>query len=180
MKVFWQERRAGQRLILETDDGNEVEVGGVRSKAQGFDAFAKTNTYDPGRAQKGFESMEEAKSFVEFFHPWDLFGGDLDLEVEEEVRPLESADATVVKTEAEAPTPAPESPAASEEETAQPVASEKEEVPFVDQPPEEEEVPVVEQPTEAHQNAPVEESRDVSAGEAEKPQKRGWLFWRKG
>ena len=86
MKVYWQERRKGQRLILFTDDEGEVEVGAVRETPRGFDALAKTNTYDPGRAQKGFGTMEEAKAFVEIFHPWDLFGGDLNLEVEPEVR----------------------------------------------------------------------------------------------
>ena len=114
MKLYWQERRAGQRLILAQDDGELLEVGGVRSTREGFDAFAKTNTYDPGRARKGFESMEEAKSFVEFFHPWDLFGGDHDLEVEPEVRPIEGSVATAVTAEADEPAPASESPAVPE------------------------------------------------------------------
>lgn len=85
-KVFWQERRSGQRLILSGDDETEVEVGAVRQTPRGFDALAKTNTYDPGRAQKGFATMEEAKEFVESFHPWDIFGGDWEMEVEPEVR----------------------------------------------------------------------------------------------
>ena len=86
MKVYWKERRAGQRLILLLDDESETEVGAVRETKRGFDALAMTNTYDPGRAQKGFPSIEEAKAFVEAFHPWDIFGGDWDLEVEPEVR----------------------------------------------------------------------------------------------
>ena len=88
MKVFWLERRSGQRLVLTNDDeSDEIEVGAVRKTPRGFDALAKTNTYDPGRAQKDFATMEEAKAFVESFHPWDVFGGDPDLEVEQEIRP---------------------------------------------------------------------------------------------
>ena len=94
MRVFWQERRSGQRLILLADDDSETEVGAVRQTPRGFDALAKTNTYDPGRAQKGFPSIEEAKAFVEEFHPWDIFGGDYDLEVEPEVRRLPTEDST--------------------------------------------------------------------------------------
>ena len=70
MKIYWQQRRAGQRLILFTDDETEIEVGAVRQTPRGFDALAKTNTYDPGRARKGFATIEDAKSFVESFHPW--------------------------------------------------------------------------------------------------------------
>ena len=88
MKLYWQERRAGQRLILDADDDGEVEVGAVRKTPRGYDALAKTNTYDPGRAQKDFATIEEAKAFVEEFQPWDIFGGDLDMEVEPEVRQM--------------------------------------------------------------------------------------------
>ncbi len=91
MRLYWKERRAGQRLVLLDDFGAEIEVGAVRQTKRGFDALAKTNTYDPGRAQKGFASLEEAKEFVEFFHPWDIFGGDLDMSVEAEVQPDPSA-----------------------------------------------------------------------------------------
>ncbi len=91
MKVYWQERRRGQRLVLWGDDGTETEVGAVRQTPRGFDALAKTDTYDPGRAQKDFATIEEAKAFVEEFHPWDIFGGDLDMEVEPEVRPNPAA-----------------------------------------------------------------------------------------
>ena len=66
-------------------------MGAVRQTKRGFDALAMTNTYDPGRAQKGIASMEEAKDFVEAFAPWDLFGGDTDMDVEPEVRPAEGA-----------------------------------------------------------------------------------------
>ena len=86
MELFWRERKAGQILILGSDGETEVDVGMVRRTPRGYDALAKTNTYDPGRAKKGFASMEEAKAFVESFHPWDLFGGDRDLAVDPEVR----------------------------------------------------------------------------------------------
>ena len=91
MKLYWRERRAGQRLILADDEETEVEVGAVRQTPRGFDALAKTNTYDPGRAQKGFPSIDEAKAFVESFRPWDIFGGDWEMEVESEVRPNPAA-----------------------------------------------------------------------------------------
>jgi hypothetical protein len=91
MELYWQERRAGQRLVLLADDGTETEVGAVRQTRRGFDALAMTNTYDPGRAMKGIATMEEAKQFVEAFTPWDLFGGDPHMEVEPEVRPSPAA-----------------------------------------------------------------------------------------
>ena len=72
MQVYWREVRKGQRLILTMDDGQEQEVGGVRATKRGFDAFAQTFGYDPGRAQKGMASMEEANGFVEGFRPWEL------------------------------------------------------------------------------------------------------------
>lgn len=86
MKLYWRERKSGQSLILYSDYETEVEVGMVRRTPRGFDAVAKTNTYDPGRAKRGLASMEEAKAFVESFHPWDLFGGDRDLRVDPELR----------------------------------------------------------------------------------------------
>jgi hypothetical protein len=58
----------------------------VRRTPRGFDAVAKTNTYDPGRSKRELASMEEAKAFVESFHPWDLFGGHWDLQVDPELR----------------------------------------------------------------------------------------------
>lgn len=88
MKVYWQEWRRGQRLILSLDDGGqEEEVGGVRETKRGFDAFAKTFGYEPGRAEKGIPTMEVAKQFVESFKPWELFAGDEELSVEPAVRP---------------------------------------------------------------------------------------------
>ena len=87
MKLYWQERRAGQRLLLEDEDGDTAEMGAVRETRRGFDAFATTNTYDPGRAQKGIPTLDEAKAFVESFRPWELVIGPVDLEIEPEVRP---------------------------------------------------------------------------------------------
>jgi hypothetical protein len=75
----------------------------VRRTPRGFDALAKTNTYDPGRAKKGFASMEEAKAFVESFHPWDLFGGARDLAVDPEVRRMVTDASGPTKDEASQP-----------------------------------------------------------------------------
>ena len=95
MEVFWRERRAGLSLILSHDDGNEEEeVGGIRQTSRGCDAFAKTNTYDPGRSQKGIPTLEEAKAFVESFRPWELFGGEPGMEIDPEVRPMPGATTT--------------------------------------------------------------------------------------
>ena len=88
MELYWRQWKRGQRLILGTDDGDEQEeIGGVRETKRGFDAFAKTFGYDPGRAEKGIPTLEEAKAFVESFTPWDLFVSDEILTVEAEVRP---------------------------------------------------------------------------------------------
>ena len=88
MKVYWREVRKGQRLVLASEDGShEEEIGGVRSTKRGFDAFAKTFGYDPGRAQKGIETMDEAKEFVETFRPWELYEEGQGLSVEADVKP---------------------------------------------------------------------------------------------
>ena len=87
MQLYWEQRRKGQRLILITDDGEQQEeVGGVRETKRGFDAFAKTFGYDPGRAEKGITTIDEAKTFVESFKPWELFVSDESLKVDAEVR----------------------------------------------------------------------------------------------
>jgi len=78
-------------LVIGMDDDdaeNEQEIGGVRANKGAFDAFAKTFGYEPGRAEKGIPDMDQAKEFVESFHPWELFEGTQGLEVEAEVRPL--------------------------------------------------------------------------------------------
>ena len=86
MELYWQAMRKGQRLVLSFDDGQEEEVGGVRETKRGFDAFAKTFGYDPGRAERGIPSMVEAKEFVESFSPWELFQGGQGITVDPEVR----------------------------------------------------------------------------------------------
>ncbi len=87
MKLYWQQVRKGERLVLTSDDEQSVEeIGGVRETKRGFDAFAKTFGYEPGRAQKGIASMEEAKEFVENFRPWNLYDGADGLSVEPAVR----------------------------------------------------------------------------------------------
>ncbi len=87
MKLYWQQARKGERLVLASDDEQSVEeIGGVRETKRGYDAFAKTFGYEPGRAQKGIPSMEEAKEFVESFRPWDLYDGADGLSVEPAVR----------------------------------------------------------------------------------------------
>jgi hypothetical protein len=86
MDLYWQTTRKGQRLVLSSDDGQEEEVGGVRETKKGFDAFAKTFGYEPGRAERGIPSMAEAKEFVESFSPWELFKGGQGATVDPEVK----------------------------------------------------------------------------------------------
>ena len=62
----------------------------MRQTPRGFDALAKTMGYDPGRAQKGFLTMEDAKEFVESFQPWDIFVGSLEVELDPNVHPMPS------------------------------------------------------------------------------------------
>ena len=155
MKLYWQERRMGERLILALHDENEVEVGAVRKTPRGFDALAKTNTYDPGRAQKGFVTIEEAKAFVEAFHPWDLFGGDLDLEVEPDVRSL-PADTAEQAPEEFSQTDAPAG-------VTQPVVKEP-----------------AQSMTSEETSVQAESGPGPSTEGDERPGKRGWKIWKKG
>ncbi len=90
MELYWQHTRRGQRLVLDLGAEGLAEVGGVRETKRGFDAFAQTFGYDPGRAQKGIASMDEAKAFVESFRPWEMYGGADRLGVEPEVRAREA------------------------------------------------------------------------------------------
>ena len=88
MKVYWRQTKRGQQLLLNAEDGeHEEELGAVRETKRGFDALAKTFGYDPGRAQKGIPTLEEAKAFVESFRPWELYHGTEGLTVDAEVRP---------------------------------------------------------------------------------------------
>ena len=88
MIAYWREVRRGQRLVLASEEGGEEEeIGGVRETKRGFDAFAKTFGYDPGRAQKGIATLEETKEFVESFRPWELYDGGYGASVDPVVRP---------------------------------------------------------------------------------------------
>ena len=87
MEVYWKERKNGQRLVCVKEGENEViEICGVRLTKNGYDASAKTFGYDPGRAMRGLPNVDEAKSFVESFRPWELFGSGDGITVESEVR----------------------------------------------------------------------------------------------
>lgn len=88
MKVYWREHKAGQKLMLDPGTGEEMDVGAVRKTPRGFDAMAKTLGYDPGRAERGFPTIEEAKAFVESFHPWDIYVGNAEVEFDPAVHPM--------------------------------------------------------------------------------------------
>ena len=50
MRLYWRQTRRGQRLVIgDKDQESEQEIGGVRETKSGFDAFAKTFGYEPGR-----------------------------------------------------------------------------------------------------------------------------------
>ena len=74
MRVYWKDVRRGQNLILSEQEGQEEIIGGYREHKRGIDAYAQTFSYDPGRSQKGFDTIEDAKEFVEAFRPWELHG----------------------------------------------------------------------------------------------------------
>ena len=92
LELYWQQKRRGQRLMLDYGEDGVAEIGGVRETKRGFDAFAKTVSYDPGRSEKGIGSMEEAKAFVESHRPWELYRGTEALTVQPEVKPAPSED----------------------------------------------------------------------------------------
>ena len=51
MRLYWRQRRRGFDLIVEDDDGDLFNVGGVRhTRRGGIEAMAKTMGYDPGRS----------------------------------------------------------------------------------------------------------------------------------
>ena len=159
MKVYWRHRRRGQNLVLSYEnEDREEEIGGFRETKRGIDAYAKTFSYDPGRSQKDFPTIEDAKAFVEFFKPWELFEGTEDLTVDPEVRPaLDSS--------------SPAAPSTSE----QPAAIATPDQPTESVMPEPEPVAPVLQPEPV---VPFPEPGPVAA----EPQqtKRWWEFWRKG
>ena len=86
MRVYWKDVRRGQSLILSEQEGHEEVIGGFRETGRGIDAQAQTFGYDPGRSQKGFATIEDAKAFVESFKPWELHGAH-DVTVESEAGP---------------------------------------------------------------------------------------------
>ena len=87
MSVYWRYVKRGQNLVIDDDEGHEEIVGGYRESKRGIDAYAKTFGYDPNRSKKGFETLEDAKAFVESFSPWELFGAQ-GVTVDSEVKPL--------------------------------------------------------------------------------------------
>lgn len=88
VKVYWQEAKQGLRLVL-AGDGREERIGGVRATPRGYDAFATTFGYDPGRAQRDIATLDEAKAFVASFRPWELFTPEQELSIEPDVKPLD-------------------------------------------------------------------------------------------
>ena len=87
MSVFWRNVKRGQNLMMDDTAGLEEVIGGYRENKSGISAYARTMGYEPERSRKGFDSVEDAKAFVESFHPWALFGPP-DADVEAEVRPM--------------------------------------------------------------------------------------------
>ena len=87
MSVFWRNVKRGQNLMIDDTAGLEEVIGGYRENKSGISAYARTMGYEPERSRKGFDSVEDAKAFVESFNPWDLFGP-RDAVVEAEVRPM--------------------------------------------------------------------------------------------
>ena len=91
MRVYWQDVRRGQNLVLTEQEGHDEVIGGFRETKRGIDAYAQTFSYEPGRSQKGFATIEDAKDFVESFRPWELHGAQ-DVTVEPEARPVSEPD----------------------------------------------------------------------------------------
>ena len=87
MSVYWRNVKRGQNLVVDDTAGLEEIVGGYRENKRGIDAYARTMGYEPDRSRKGFDSVEDAKAFVESFSPWELFGAQ-DVAVEPEARPI--------------------------------------------------------------------------------------------
>ena len=87
MSVYWRTMKRGQNLIIDDTSGLEEVIGGYRENKSGINAYARTMGYEPDRSRSDFDSVEDAKAFVESFAPWALFGAQ-DVTVEQEVRPL--------------------------------------------------------------------------------------------
>ena len=87
MRVYWRTAKRGENLVISQHNGTtEERIGGYRETKKGIDAYAATFGYDPDRSQKGFDSVDDAKTFVESFRPWELYGAH-DIAVETEVLP---------------------------------------------------------------------------------------------
>ena len=87
MSVFWRNVKRGQNLVVDDAAGQEEIIGGYRENKRGIDAYARTMGYEPDRSRKGFDTVDDAKTFVESFSPWELFGAQ-DVTVEPEARPM--------------------------------------------------------------------------------------------
>ena len=87
MSVYWRTVKRGQNLVVDDTSGLEEIIGGYRENKRGIDAYARTMGYEPDRSRKGFDTVEDARTFVESFSPWELFGVQ-DATVEPEARPL--------------------------------------------------------------------------------------------
>ena len=177
MEVYWRHRRRGQNLVLDKeDDGHEEEIGGFRETKRGIDAYAKTFSYDPGRSEKGFPTIEDAKAFVESFKPWELFENTQGLTVDPVVRPaVESGSASepsASEQPAESGTPAPAAETATTEQPADSGTSEPLAEPAT--PVQPAEMGTLEQVTEAGTQAKPAESIAPSP----QPGKRWWEFWK--
>jgi hypothetical protein len=73
--------------MMDDTAGLEEVIGGYRENKSGISAYARTMGYEPERSQKGFDTVEDARAFVESFAPWDLFGP-RDATVEPDARPM--------------------------------------------------------------------------------------------
>ena len=91
MELYWQKSRRGLDLIVRSDSGEEVKVGGIRETKRGIEAMAFTTGYDPGRSGKDLQDLDEARRFVEAFEPWRDFFPE-PLQVSPVVRPMPDGD----------------------------------------------------------------------------------------
>ena len=87
MSVYWRMVKRGQNLVVDDSAGLEEIVGGFRENKRGISAYARTMGYEPERSKQGFDTVEDAKAFVEAFSPWELFGAQ-DVTVDSEARPI--------------------------------------------------------------------------------------------
>ena len=110
MTVYWKDMRRGQNLILNDQDDHEEVIGGFRETKRGIDAYAQTFGYEPGRSQKGFATVDEAKDFVESFRPWEQHGVQ-GITVDREPRPDADTSSDLEPTTSDPPAESPaESP----------------------------------------------------------------------